>query len=78
MPFEIKITEVGRERRVIEKQWKAGAGEDGGYGYTPETEGVQEFERHVYLQWVEEMDLVAVIAAVNGINGVTLSAEPKE
>lgn len=44
------------------------------YGYTPEVETVQEETREVLKQEVDELDLKAVIRAINGLAETTLAA----
>jgi hypothetical protein len=63
--FKITIEETGQETRLVGAQWKQGAGESGEYGYTPEIETVRDYERTVYVQHIDSLDLAAVIAAVN-------------
>ena len=64
--FKITITETGQERRIVGGTWERGAGENGeDFGYTPEIEATRDYERQVYQQHVDELDLKAVINAVN-------------
>jgi hypothetical protein len=44
------------------------------YGYTPEVETVQQESREVLKQEVDELDLKAVIIAINGLAETTLAA----
>lgn len=68
--YKITIEQIGEERRTRGKVWERGAGatseDPDAYGYTPEIERVVEFDRKIFEQTVEELDVVAVIAAVNG------------
>ena len=64
--YIIKIVEVGQERRLVGGRWELGAGKaPEEYGHTPEIEVTRDYERDVYTQLVDELDMKAVIAAVN-------------
>ena len=64
--YKITITETGQETRIIGNDWKEGAHENGqSFGYTPEIEATLDYERQLYQQHVDELDLKAVINAVN-------------
>ena len=66
--YKIVITEYCVEEKPAGKQWEEGAGEDGkSYGYTPEIIRKTVVERDIYSQDIEELDLKAVIQAVNEI-----------
>lgn len=67
--YKIVITEIGEERRTIGKEWARGAHPDdpAAFGYTPETVATRPYEREVYTQNVADMDMIAVIKAVNGV-----------
>lgn len=66
--YLITITEIGQERRTIGRRWMLGAGKTNAeYGYAPEVDTVAEYEREIYRQGVDELDLSTVILAVNGL-----------
>lgn len=66
--FTVTVTEIGQEVRQVGKKWQRGAGESPDeYGYAPEIETICDYEREVYRQNVDELDLTAVISAVNGL-----------
>jgi hypothetical protein len=71
--YKITITESAVEETIISRSWVKGGpdGNDGGeYGYTPQIKQDKEVTRTVYSQDVYWLDLVKVIAAVNGIEVV--------
>ena len=64
--YTITINEVGQEMRAVGGTWKMGAGDTPEtYGYTPEAEATCDYERTIYTQHVDDLNLKAVIAAVN-------------
>lgn len=63
--YKVTVTEIGEEEQIIGKRWEIGAGEDGKYGYTPETVATRGYERVVYEQTVTDLHLVGVVRAVN-------------
>ncbi len=64
--YTITINEVGQETRAVGGAWKLGAGDTPEtYGYTPEIQATRDYERTIYTQRVDNLDLKAVIAAVN-------------
>ena len=65
--YQIIIKKTVDKRKVIGKSWEKVSVTDGKteYGYAPETETVQTETAEIYSQVVEELDLVAVINAVN-------------
>ena len=64
--FTITINEVGQETRYVGRTWEMGASDDKeSYGYTPEIQATRDYERTIYTQHVDDLDLKAVIAAVN-------------
>lgn len=66
--YKIEITEFTTETQLKGKVWAAVKGNpDADYGYTPEIEKKVDVERVIYLQNSEELDLGAVIKAVNGL-----------
>jgi len=67
--YEIIIKKTIDKRKVIGKTWQPleRIGDKSVYGYTPEVENVQTETTEIYTQVVEELDLVAVINAVNKI-----------
>lgn len=69
--YEIIIKKTVEKRNMIGKRWNRISEADGKavFGYTPETETVQTETSEIYSQVVEELDLVAVINAVNKGNG---------
>jgi hypothetical protein len=64
--YEITIKEIGQERKNIGMRWVPGAGENGAHGYAPEVVTVVDYEREIYSQTIGNLDLGAVILAVNG------------
>ena len=70
--YKIVVTEIGLEKRVVESEWKEGAGATDEnphkYGYTPEIEAHRSYERDVYQQTVDDLDLAKLVSVVNGIN----------
>ncbi|HEU4682972.1 MAG TPA: hypothetical protein VFS39_00535 [Nitrospira sp.] len=64
--YLIEIHEIGFERRIIGKEWSRNA-TDTGYDYTPETEATRQYDRVIYSQSVDELELAKVVAVVNGI-----------
>ncbi|MEH6522316.1 hypothetical protein [Sulfitobacter sp.] len=68
MAFKITIEEIGQEVRTIGAKWELGAGETpSGYGYTPEIETTADFERKIYEQTVDELDMPSLVSVVNKI-----------
>lgn len=67
--YKIVITEIGEEKRTIGKEWARGVDPNDPevFGYTPETTATRPFEREVYTQNVADLDMIAVIKAVNGV-----------
>jgi len=66
--YKIVITEVTQERKICGKQWKPVNGDpEKRYDYTPEIEKVVDVTREIYAQDTAELDLKAVIKAINGI-----------
>lgn len=65
--YEIIIKKTVDKRKVIGKTWQSleKIGDKSVYGYTPEVESTQTETTEIYTQVVEELDLVAVINAVN-------------
>ena len=73
--FKIKITETGQEPRIIGGRWEKGAGETPeDYGYTPQTEAMCDYERVVFAQKTDHLDLRHVIAAVNNLRTLEAAA----
>ena len=68
--FEITITEKTVETKWKGKDWEEGAdaSNESGWGYTPEIEKKVDVERTIYKQNTDQLDLVAVIKAINGIS----------
>lgn len=65
MSFTIEIVEYKQERKLVDGKWVPGAGKDGAFGYAPDREENVIKSVEVYKQTVENLDLVAVIAAIN-------------
>lgn len=66
--FTITIRESGQEKRVAGSEWAPKADGSAGYEYTPEIEATRPYEREIYSQSVDDVDLAAVIKAVNGLD----------
>ena len=66
--YKITIEEIGQEEKKIGCEWEMGAGEaPTEYGYTPEITATRDYSREVYQQTVNDLDLSAVVAVINGI-----------
>ena len=66
--YKIVITEFVEETTKAGKEWKpVRAGEPSEYAYTPEIEKSAINEYLIYSQNVTELDMDAVIIAVNGL-----------
>jgi len=66
--FKITIEETKEVRKIKPKDWVEGADPKNGqrgYGYAPEVETLVSVTRDVYMQVVENIDLVSVIQAIN-------------
>lgn len=63
--YVITVKEIGEERRTIGSTWEKGAGEDGAFGYTPETEATRDYEREIFKQTVAELDLPKLVTTIN-------------
>lgn len=71
MSFEIRIVEKTFEKRFVGKDWCQVKGDPGAeFGYTPEIEKTVSVTVERFNQTVDELDLIAVIKAVNGIGDV--------
>lgn len=66
--FEITITEKTIVRQILRGEWCVVSEKDGikKYDYAPSREGELTQDVEIYKQQVGELDLVAVINAVNG------------
>ena len=64
--YTITIEKQTFEKQIKGKEWKV-VDKAGNYDHTPEIEKIVEVKKTIYIQIVEELDLVAVINAVNGI-----------
>ena len=67
--YTVEIIKKEMTKGVTRREWvriKDGGGDDC-YGYAPQVEEVGEVESVVLKQNVEEIDLKAVIKAINGI-----------
>jgi len=64
--YAIVITEKRTVRKVIDGAWVQGAGKDGSHGYAPDREEEVKIESIIYRQQINEIDLFAIIRAVNG------------
>lgn len=68
--YRITVTDTGTETKVKGRVWEQGVDPENkpdGYGYTPEIEKVVDYSRTIFEQNRDDLDLVAVIKAVNGI-----------
>lgn len=70
--YKIVITEFTEEEVYIKKTYEKGCGDNpsdpgGNWGYTPQGKEMSAVERKVYVQDLEELDIPAVIKAVNKI-----------
>lgn len=71
--YEITIRETKEVRKTVGKTWVPIETTEGGavkYGYSPETESVVKETNEIYTQKVENLDLQAVIVAVNKIKSM--------
>ena len=68
--YLIQITEVATEQVLTDQEWAVleEVGDVKSRGYTPQIETTKKVQREVFKQNVSELDLIAVIKAVNGIN----------
>ena len=66
--YIIRIDQTITTRKMLRKSWERIGEDDNGkpiMGYTPEVETLVTESKEVYSQVVDEMDLIAVINAVN-------------
>jgi len=66
--FKITIEHETEETQTKGREWKVIGSKENDipeYGYTPEIQKVVQISRTIYMQTVNELDLPAVIAAVN-------------
>ena len=72
--FKITIEETKQVRKTVNQQWEIVKrdGDHYEYGYAPEVEKVVTETQEVYRQTVEELDLAAVIIAVNKLFDVVV------
>lgn len=65
----IRIEETGIEDGVYTRSWEKGAGataaDPEAWGYTPEVVAKKPYKREIYAQIVSDLDIQAVIAAIN-------------
>jgi hypothetical protein len=68
--YLVQITEVSSEKGLTDQEWTIleEVGDVKNRGYTPQIETTKKVQREVFKQNVSELDLIAVIKAVNGIN----------
>jgi len=68
--YTITVVEQDTEITLTKKQWQKGGPieSNGEYGYTPQVEQHEVVDRQIYIQHLEELDLLSVIQAVNGLN----------
>jgi phage tail tube protein FII len=73
--YKVVITEYSNEIQLKGGEWKQGADDTttSTFGYTPNIERIVEVERTVLQQEVTELDMVAVIKAVNGIVDIDMT-----
>ena len=65
--YKITIEEIGQEVRTVGATWERGAGATSEeYGYTPEIEATRSYERQIYEQTVDTLDVAALVGVVNG------------
>lgn len=67
MPYTVVIQETQVVRKMVDGQWAVLSEVDGkkDYGYAPATERNVSSERRIYEQTVADLDLAAVIKAIN-------------
>lgn len=65
--YKITITQTRLEETIKPRSWEKGASIENaeGYGYAPEVIETKNVERELYTQSVAELDIKAVIKAVN-------------
>lgn len=66
--YRVLVIEAGQETRIIGRAWERKASGEQGYEYTPEVEATRDYERNIYEQLVDDIDLPKVIAAVNKLD----------
>ncbi len=66
--YKITITEITVETEIEGREWaKVDGNPDTRYDYTPEIEKRVKVIREIYCQNTDELDLKAVIKAINGL-----------
>jgi len=70
--YKITIVEIGTDERFNGQDWEQGAGKltpdnKNSYGYTPRITKTCSYEKTIYEQTVEKLDLSAVVYVVNNI-----------
>jgi len=65
--YKITIEEEAEETTLTSKDWEKDDSCERGYNYTPQEEQVEMVKRVIYTQSADEIDLVEVIKALNGI-----------
>ena len=63
--YRVTVTEMGHEMKEVGGLWEKGAGPEGAYGYTPQHQALREFERDVFIQELESLDLPGLVRAIN-------------
>jgi hypothetical protein len=68
--YLIEITEIVSETTLTDREWAVinEVGDVRERGYTPQVETIKKTQREVFKQNTSELDLVAVIKAINEIN----------
>lgn len=67
--YKITITEFADEETLTHREWLKGGDKpnESGYGYAPQVKQIESVEREAFSQNTDELDLIKVIKAVNGI-----------
>lgn len=69
--YKVTITQVRTESTIKGKEWVQGAAqtpdEPNKWGYTPQVIEIKDVTREIYSQSVEDLDIEAVVRAVNKI-----------
>lgn len=66
--YEITITRKHTERKLGKQHWAIQNSQTGAYGYAPAIEEDVTEATEIYIQVVDSLNLVAVIAVVNQVN----------
>ena len=68
--FKIKVFEIGHEKKIVGREWEYGGNPEkpDEFGYTPEVEATRPYERKIFEQHANDLDLAALVAVINGLS----------